>query len=53
VALRFDARAFLTFFDSDTSVFCISAPPTAACDIRAKSDSFLQFTASIGVTAGF
>jgi hypothetical protein len=53
IGIRFDARAFITFLDSDTSVFCVSAPPTAACDIRAKSDSFLQFTASVGITAGF
>ena len=53
IALRLEARAFLTFFDSDSSVFCVSAPPNAACDIRAESDSFLQFTTSIGVTAGF
>jgi opacity protein-like surface antigen len=53
IALRLEARAFVTFFDSDTSVFCASTPPTAACDIRADSDSFLQFTTSIGVTAGF
>ncbi len=54
IALRLDARALITFLDSDTSVFCVSAPPaTAACDIRAKSDSFVQFTAGIGITAGF
>jgi opacity protein-like surface antigen len=53
VALRFDARAFVTFLDSDSSVFCVSSPPTATCDIRAKSDSFVQFSAGIGVTAGF
>lgn len=53
IALRLEARAFVTFFDSDSSVFCVSAPPTAACDIRAESDSFLQFTTSLGVTAGF
>jgi len=53
IGIRLDARAFITFLDSDTSVFCVSAPPTAACDIRAKSDSFVQFTASLGITAGF
>jgi opacity protein-like surface antigen len=53
ISLRFDARAFVTFLDSDTSVFCVSAPPTAACDIRAKSDSFVQFSTSLGITAGF
>jgi hypothetical protein len=53
IGIRFDARAFVTFLDSDTSVFCVSAPPDAACDIRAKSDSFVQFNASIGITAGF
>jgi opacity protein-like surface antigen len=53
IALRLEARAFVTFFDSDSSVFCVSSPPTAACDIRAESDSFLQFTTSLGVTAGF
>jgi hypothetical protein len=53
IALRLEARAFVTFFDSDTSVFCASTPPTAACDIRAKSDTILQFTTSLGITAGF
>jgi hypothetical protein len=53
IALRLEARVFATFFDSDTAVFCASTPPTAVCDIRAKSDSFLQFSTSLGITAGF
>jgi opacity protein-like surface antigen len=53
IAIRLDARAFITFINSDTSIFCVSAPPTAACDIRGKSDSFVQFTAGVGITAGF
>lgn len=54
VALRLDARAFITFIDSDTSVFCVSNPPNASCDIAASnSDTFIQFQAAIGITAGF
>jgi hypothetical protein len=53
IAIRFDARVFLTVLDSDSQVFCVSAPPSASCRIRAKSDTFVQYAGSLGVTIGF
>jgi hypothetical protein len=51
--LRFDVRAFVTSLGSDSEVFCVSAPPIGGCSIRAKSDTFLQYAASLGVIFGF
>jgi hypothetical protein len=53
VGLRFDARAFVTVLDSDGDLFCVSDAEGGACRIRAKSDTFLQYAASLGVTIGF
>jgi hypothetical protein len=50
--VRFDARAFLTVLDSDEDIFCKSSGG-AACAIRAKSDTFLQYMAALGVTFAF
>jgi hypothetical protein len=50
--VRFDARAFLTVLDSDEDIFCKSSGG-ATCAIRAKSDTFLQYLASLGVTFAF
>lgn len=51
--VRFDARAFLTVLDSEGDLFCASANGVGTCRIRAKSDSFLQYAASLGFTVGF
>ncbi|MGH6611498.1 MAG: hypothetical protein ACRECQ_14710 [Burkholderiaceae bacterium] len=53
IGVRLDARAFVTLLDSDGDLFCVSAGGAAACRITAKSDTFLQFAASLGVTIGF
>lgn len=50
--VRFDARAFITLLDSDGRIFCVS-DGGATCRIRAKSDTFLQYAASLGVFVGF
>jgi hypothetical protein len=50
--VRFDARAFITMLDSDGQVFCVSEEGLE-CRIRAKSDTLLQYAASLGVTVGF
>ncbi|NLG74747.1 MAG: porin family protein [Xanthomonadaceae bacterium] len=51
--VRFDARAFITVLDSDGDLFCVSDATGGAFRIRAKSDTFLQYAASLGVTIGF
>ncbi len=51
--IRFDARAFVTVLDSEGDLFCASEDGTGTCRIRAKSDTFLQYAASLGVTIGF
>lgn len=50
--VRFDARAFVTVLDSDENIFC-EASGDATCAIRAKSDTFLQYMTSLGVTFAF
>lgn len=52
IGIRFDARAFITLLDGDSEIFCVSSEG-ATCAIRTKSDTFLQYAASLGVTIGF
>ena len=51
--VRFDARAFVTLLDSDGSIFCASGEGGAGCAIKAKSDTFVQYTATLGFVASF
>lgn len=51
--VRFDARAFLTVLDGESDLFCVSDGGAGTCNIRAKSDTFLQYSASLGVTIAF
>jgi len=53
IGLRFDARAFVTVLDTDGNFFCVSDSGGGACAIRAKSDTFLQYSAGLGLTVGF
>lgn len=53
VGVRLDARAFGTLLDSDGSIFCRSDEEGGSCRIRAKSDIFLQYAASLGFFVGF
>jgi opacity protein-like surface antigen len=50
--VRFDVRAFVTVLDTDGDLFCVS-DEGLTCNIRAKSDTFLQYSANLGVTVGF
>lgn len=52
IGVRFDARAFVTLMDGDSEIFCVSSDG-ATCRFRAKSDTFLQYAGSLGVTIGF
>ncbi|MGH8185830.1 MAG: hypothetical protein ACREUC_04650, partial [Steroidobacteraceae bacterium] len=50
--VRLDLRAFVTLLESDSNLFCVSSSGLT-CRIRAKSDTMLQYSASLGVTIGF
>lgn len=52
IGVRFDARAYFTLLDSDGDIFCVSSAG-ATCATRAKSDTFVQYAASLGVVIGF
>lgn|SRR5690606_4743003 len=51
--VRLDARAFVTVLDSEGDLFCASNAAGATCRIRAKSDTFVQYAATLGVVVGF
>jgi hypothetical protein len=51
--LRFDLRAFITLLDEDGSLFCRSNAQGGSCRIVAESDTFLQYSASLGATFAF
>jgi opacity protein-like surface antigen len=52
--LRFDARAFVTLLDTESDIFCVSAPATgSSCRIKAASAAFFQYSASLGFVAAF
>ncbi len=54
VGLRLDARAFLSVLDSgDSQLFCSSGTSGGACAISARSDTFVQYSASLGIVAAF
>ncbi|MGH8177122.1 MAG: outer membrane beta-barrel protein [Steroidobacter sp.] len=52
IGVRFDARAFVTLLDGDSEIFCVSSEG-AVCGLRVKSDTFLQYAATLGVIVGF
>jgi Outer membrane protein beta-barrel domain len=53
IGVRFDARAFITLLNTDGDLFCVSSQQGATCRIRAKSDTFVQYAAALGVVIGF
>jgi opacity protein-like surface antigen len=52
IGVRLDLRAFVTLLDTDGDLFCVS-DGGLTCNIRAKSDTFLQYSAALGITIGF
>jgi hypothetical protein len=51
--MRFDMRAFVTLLGSDANIFCGSNGEGGTCAIRAKSDTFTQFSTSLGFSFAF
>lgn len=52
IGVRFDARVFISLLDSDGEIFCVSSGG-ATCRVRAKSDTFVQYAATLGLVIGF
>lgn len=50
--LRLEARGYLTFMDTDSSVFCVSAGG-AVCAIRASGSTFFQYEVLAGAAVAF
>ena len=53
LALRFEARAYFTFFNSDTALFCVSGPAGGQCLLRASGGIIYQLDAQAGLTFRF
>jgi hypothetical protein len=53
IGVRFDARAFVALLDTDGNIFCVSDNGAGACAIRTKSDTFLQYSAGLGLIVAF
>lgn len=53
IGVRFDARAFVSLLDTDGNIFCVSDEAGGTCAIRAKSDTFFQYSAGLGLIVAF
>jgi opacity protein-like surface antigen len=53
IAIRLEARAYASLLNGDSQIFCQSSPPDLACDVRVRSDYFLQGQGLLGITIGF
>lgn len=52
--IRFDVRAFISFLQNDSQIFCVFDPAVpSACAVRPKSDTLVQYTGSLGFSVGF
>lgn len=48
LGLRFEGRGYVTFFDSDSNIFCISDQTGATCRLRSKGSAVWQIEAQAG-----
>lgn len=53
LGLRFEARGFATFLDTDTSLFCESTEAGGSCLIIGSGDVFAQWEARAGLSFRF
>jgi opacity protein-like surface antigen len=52
-SLRLEARGFLTFVDSDSSLFCETGTFGAVCEVSASGSTFIQYEALAGAAFAF
>lgn len=50
--IRLDIRSYITFLENDSEIFCVSSGG-ATCLIKPKSDTLVQYGASLGFSVGF
>jgi opacity protein-like surface antigen len=53
LTVRLEARGYVTFIDTDSSVFCASGSFGGVCAIRADTDTFVQYELLAGVSFAF
>jgi opacity protein-like surface antigen len=53
VAVRLEARAYASFLNSDSDVFCAGTGEAAVCSVQVQSDYLIQLQGMLGVTFGF
>ena len=53
VALRLEARGYVTLLNAASTIFCSSSPAASTCNIRVKANTFFQAQGLLGVTFGF
>jgi len=51
--LRFEARGFLTFVDTNTAFFCSSSAAGGFCSIRSSGSTFVQYELLAGAAFAF
>jgi opacity protein-like surface antigen len=52
-SVRLEARGFLTFVDTDSSVFCSSSSAGGFCSIRSSGSTFIQYELLAGAAFAF
>jgi len=52
-AITAGARAYVTFINSDTDIFCVSTSENAGCLLKSSGGTFWQGEAQLGLTARF
>jgi opacity protein-like surface antigen len=51
--VRLEARGYVTFVNSDSAFLCVSDSQGAACGVRVKGDSFIQYELLAGAAFAF
>lgn len=54
LGIRLDFRGYITLLEDDSEIFCVVDPANASvCTIKPKSDTFVQYTGTLGFAFGF
>jgi len=51
--VRFEARGYLTFVNSESAFFCASGSQGGACTVKVKGDTFIQYELLAGAAFAF
>ena len=52
-SLRFEARGYVTFVDTNTAIFCVSGSNGGLCDVRGRGKAFFQYDVMAGAAFSF